>query len=393
MKMRSVMAIMLLVLTLTTSAWALDIDADDNDAVDRQFGGTNVDFSASPGDHRGLGFNNSSGAMEWFELGSGLDFGTSPFSLDLAMEEPLGAWGSITDGDPTPDVSSEWSWKLTDDGTTDVDTITALDGGSDGMVRYLLFTDAYWIVDCTGTTINCNGGADWSPAANDTMICINDGTVWNCIVAVAAGAGDVVALASWGADNMLVRTHQTGKTIQDTGIEVDDSDKITAPGGFESSTASVGTVKFWDSGGDHGATVTVAGDWAADRTFTLREAGGDKDVGITETQKDFTLHDPADADDALIFKAQHDMTITDIHCIADGGTSISLDIQECTSAGASCATVDAAITCDTDGAEDACSGSCSNGSIDAGDWVKMILGAPSGSVDVLTFSIYYTDDY
>lgn len=106
--------------------------------------------------------------------------------------------------------------------------------------------------------------------------------------------------------------------------------------------------------------------------------------------KDFTLPNPADGSDALLFRAQQAMTVTDIHCIvdpADSAESISLDLQECDATGDNCASVDAAITCDNDGAED--DGTLGNAAIDAGDWVKMVVGAPTGTVSALTFSLYW----
>lgn len=137
-------------------------------------------------------------------------------------------------------------------------------------------------------------------------------------------------------------------------------------------------------------TVDAAGETAIDTTSDqLIYYGGAKRVLTYKKQIDFAVKTPVDADDFLLFKAQTAMTITDIHVIAQGGTSISVDIQECTSAGASCATVDAAITADTDGAED--DGTLSNGTIDAGDWVKVVLGAPSGTVNYLAGSIYYVE--
>lgn len=120
----------------------------------------------------------------------------------------------------------------------------------------------------------------------------------------------------------------------------------------------------------------------------------DNDFADLPLQKDFMISDPADVDDYVIFKARHAMTISDIHCIVDPvdtGDSITLDIQLCDSAGDNCATVDSSgvITCDNDGAED--DGTLSNAAVDAGDWVRMVLGAPSGTVDALSFSIYYTE--
>lgn len=139
-----------------------------------------------------------------------------------------------------------------------------------------------------------------------------------------------------------------------------------------------------------GPTVDAAGEIALDTTSDqLIYYGAAKRVLTHKKQIDFVVKTPVDADDFLLFKAQTAITITDVHVIAQGGTSISVDIQECTSSGASCATVDAAITADTDGAED--DGTLSNGSIDAGDWVKVVLGAPSGAVNFLTGSIYYVE--
>jgi hypothetical protein len=122
----------------------------------------------------------------------------------------------------------------------------------------------------------------------------------------------------------------------------------------------------------------------------LTETAGTVDVNanVLQRQENFVVKTPVDADDFLLFKAQQAITITDIHVITIGGTSIAVDIQECDSAGANCVTVDAAITATTSGAED--DGTLTNGVIDAGDWLKVVLAAPSGTVDFLTGSIYYT---
>lgn len=105
-----------------------------------------------------------------------------------------------------------------------------------------------------------------------------------------------------------------------------------------------------------------------------------------------TLLDPADADSILIHKAQIAMTITDIDCIvdpADSSESVVIDVQECTSTGDTCATVDATITCDNDGAAD--DGTLTNGSIDSGDWINLDIGTVTGTVTALTFTIKYTE--
>lgn len=99
-----------------------------------------------------------------------------------------------------------------------------------------------------------------------------------------------------------------------------------------------------------------------------------------------TVLDPSDADSPMILKAPYGMTITDIDCLVDAG-SVVIDVQECTSAGASCATVDTTITCDSDGAAD--DGSLTNGSIDAGDWIKLDIGTVTTSTQVAV-TITYT---
>ena len=136
-------------------------------------------------------------------------------------------------------------------------------------------------------------------------------------------------------------------------------------------------------------TVDTTGEVAVDTTSDqLIYYGAAKRVLPYRLQENFAIKSPVDADDVLMFKAQQAITITDIHVLAQGGGTISVDIQECDSAGANCATVDAAISADSDGAED--DGTLSNGAIDAGDWVKLVLAAPSGTVNFLTGSIYYT---
>ena len=136
-------------------------------------------------------------------------------------------------------------------------------------------------------------------------------------------------------------------------------------------------------------TVDAAGEIAVDTTSDqLIYYGAAKRVLPYRLQENFAIKSPVDADDVLMFKAQQAITVTDIHVLAQGGGTISVDIQECDSAGANCATVDAAISADSDGAED--DGALSNGAIDAGDWVKLVLAAPSGTVNFLSGSIYYT---
>ena len=137
-------------------------------------------------------------------------------------------------------------------------------------------------------------------------------------------------------------------------------------------------------------TVNAAGEVAVDTSSGQLVLYTSAEYAISPLKQiDFVVKTPVDADDFFLFKAQVGMTITDIHVITIGGTSISVDIQECSSTGTTCATVDAAITADSDGATD--DGTLSNPSIDVDDWVMVVLGAPTGTVNFLSGSIYYRE--
>ena len=134
---------------------------------------------------------------------------------------------------------------------------------------------------------------------------------------------------------------------------------------------------------DDANTTYTAGDY-----LTLTGTDFDLDAEIYTKTISFVLESPTDADAFLIWKAPYALTITDIDCITKAATSAVIDIQECDSAGANCATVDATITCDSDGAAD--DGSLTNGAIDANDWIKLDIGTVTGTVGAVTVTIKYT---
>lgn len=108
------------------------------------------------------------------------------------------------------------------------------------------------------------------------------------------------------------------------------------------------------------------------------------DYALTWT-RERTISDPADADDYLWFKAEAALTLTAINCVAQGTTpSITVDLQECDSNGANCATsLSSVITCN--GGNDA--GTLSDTAVDSGDWMRLNLGAPSGTVDAISVQV------
>ena len=96
---------------------------------------------------------------------------------------------------------------------------------------------------------------------------------------------------------------------------------------------------------------------------------------------------PADTDDINILKAPYGMTILGIDCIVQGTTSVTGQIQECSSAGASCADLDSDITCDADGAAD--DGTLTDSTIASGAWLRWKTTSVSGTPTFLTVTVRY----
>jgi hypothetical protein len=101
----------------------------------------------------------------------------------------------------------------------------------------------------------------------------------------------------------------------------------------------------------------------------------------------FVIAAPADTDDINVMKAPYGMTILGIDCIVQGTTSVTGQIQECTSAGASCGDLDSDITCDADGAAD--DGTLTDSTIASGAWLRWKTTSLSGTPTFLTVTVRY----
>jgi hypothetical protein len=116
--------------------------------------------------------------------------------------------------------------------------------------------------------------------------------------------------------------------------------------------------------------------------FTLRAP----DTGISfPVLEERTITDPADVDDYYWFKVDGTTTVSSVDCIAQGSTpSITVDVQECDSSGASCASIlSSVITCN--GGNDA--GTVSDATLADNAWVYVALGAPSGTVSAISVTL------
>jgi hypothetical protein len=86
---------------------------------------------------------------------------------------------------------------------------------------------------------------------------------------------------------------------------------------------------------------------------------------------------PVSGDDLLFFRADTALTVTGIDCLVSSATSVVITVRECNSNGASCTATEAAMTCGTTNTTE--SGGIDNNSIDAGDWVRILVGTVTGT--------------
>lgn len=130
-------------------------------------------------------------------------------------------------------------------------------------------------------------------------------------------------------------------------------------------------------------SLTTAGNIAVDTTSDqLKYYGGAERVLSYFNEICVSLETPVEADDNIpFFHPKQAITITDVTCEVDGGTSISLTISDGTN-------VLEAITCDGDGAAD--DGSIANGAFIADERMEFDLASPSGTNTWLNFCVTYT---
>ena len=86
---------------------------------------------------------------------------------------------TFTPDDATPSVDGRKKFKTANVNPT---TITMFHDGFPGQEIWVWINDALTTIDFTGTNLEGNGGADWSPAAGDTLRAVFDGANWHCAV-------------------------------------------------------------------------------------------------------------------------------------------------------------------------------------------------------------------
>ena len=124
---------------------------------------------------------------------------------------------------------------------------TGVSGLGTGVATFLATPSIANFSTITGTTGTPSATTFWR----------GDGT-WS----TPAGAGDVTAAASFGTDNVLIKSDGTGKGVQATGITVDDTDAMTVP------TVNATTFAIEDSDQTNTYTFTP-GNLSSNATITL----------------------------------------------------------------------------------------------------------------------------
>ena len=119
---------------------------------------------------------------------------------------------------------------------------------------------------------------------------------------------------------------------------------------------------------------------------TLATAGADYATG--ERSRCIVIESPVDADNLLFFSTEVAMTVVGIDCLVNAATSVPITVQECDANGGTCSAVEAAITCGTTNSTEAAG--IDNPSIDAGDWVRIDVGVPSGTPGHVAVCVRYT---
>jgi len=239
-----------------------------------------------------------------------------------------------------------------------------------------------------GTTVAVDQGGTGATSLADGFVLLGSGT--GAVTALdlttdsafLVGDGTTDPVAETGATARTSMGVGTGDSPQLTGIEVGHANDTTLTR-KSAGVLQVQTNELYVQGGTDVALAdggTGAGTAVAARAVLEAPAPMNSVViaGSSLTVDTYRLT-----------KEQVAITIIDIHCITDTGTVI-IELMEESGTGTGGATVDAPITCDSDGAAD--DGTLANGTIDAADWLSARIGTEASSPTNVAITWYYTVD-
>jgi hypothetical protein len=308
------------------------VDTDDEQFIIR-VGGNNKTFDFS-GDSAGYVFgSDGSGGFTLQAAGAG-DMTAVLGDATGAVPVLFQSWVAFSNSDATPDVSTATNFR-----TVDTTTITDFDGTPvDGQFLYV-YCGAATVFDLTDSGLSA-----WN-RTTDLTCTIGQIVSWK----YRSSTGD------WSCENCPDET----TTLSSDGIVVNDG----------------GVAEAVSMADNDGITWANADGTDGDPTPTVA-------YPVFEER---TIIDPTASDDYYWFKADGATTVTSIDCIAQGSTpSVTVDVQECNTAGASCTTIlDSAITC----TDTASAGTISDATLADNAWIYVSLGTPSGTVNAVNFTL------
>lgn len=126
----------------------------------------------------------------------------------------------------------------------------------------------------------------------------------------------------------------------------------------------------------------------ADSSGTCDAADCEGPQGPCQSTKCMTIESPSDSDNFLFFRTDVGLTVTGIDCLVNTSTSAVITVQECNANGGSCAATEAAMTCGTTNSTE--SGAVDDSTIDAGDWLRVDVGAVTGAPGHATVCVTFT---
>jgi len=211
------------------------------------------------------------------------------------------------------------------------------------------------------------------------------------ITALTVGTDGQILVGSDGADPVFATLNCDNALTCTTGagtLEIDVDDAFIKLGG---DIASAGTYDFGSANvvleipNAAAPTIDAAGEIAVDTTTDQYVYyGGAKRVMTYWREMCFTLETPAAADDDVpIWSPKDNITITDVYCRTQGGTSAEVIISDGTNALET-------VTCDADGQAD--DDSIANGTFTANERMEFDIGTVTGEVDWVNVCITYTID-
>lgn len=127
--------------------------------------------------------------------------------------------------------------------------------------------------------------------------------------------------------------------------------------------------------------------WAGAAATTIAWDNITSKAALPQT-KDFVIKGYAVGDNnMLLWKADQAQTLTQLDCMTGGTDNVTITLHECNSSGAACSTTGLTVKATSAGTADS---SASNGSIDADDWVRVLVESIEGTATHVACTVRYT---